>query len=95
MSGKKLNRKAYSGEFTVEYTTKDIMDRLESQTDLLHEIRAEAKKTNGRITRLEKRSVGMLISNNPWKAIIIAILVSLLLIYESRTLLVQILGVLL
>ena len=56
--------------FVVRYTNKDIMDKLDSlHADQIKTLN-QALKTNGRVTMLEKRSIGVWISNNIFKFII-------------------------
>ncbi len=74
-------------EPTLNYTVKEIVEkihaqnedqctRLEAMEKVQIESLAEQKKTNGRITRLEKVSHGVWVRNHPWKfaGIIISII---------------------
>lgn len=52
---------------TVTISGRDIMDKLESQDVILNKIHNQSKITNGRVTVLENRSLGLWISNNIMK----------------------------
>lgn len=52
--------------FIVErVTNKDVYRKLNEQDKILKEILDQAKLTNGRVTTLEKKSVGIWMSKNP------------------------------
>lgn len=72
------------GDFTVKYTNKNIMDKLQEQDNTLNEILNHAKETNGRVTVLETKSIGMWVSNNPFKFVLFVILFIAMVISDFR-----------
>ena len=72
------------GNFTVRYTNRDIMDKLEALFLKSESIHKEVKKTNGRVTHLEKHSFGSWISKNPFKFALFTTVFLLLLISDFR-----------
>ena len=51
----------------ITITNKDIYDELKDHKEIQKEILAHAKITNGRVTKLEARSLGMWIAAHPFK----------------------------
>lgn len=78
-----------SSEFMVRYTNKDIMEKLDSLYKQQTQTYEQAKKTNGRVTNLEKKSIGYWASNNMVKAVMIVSLLLSILISDSRDVLIQ------
>jgi len=54
-------------DFNVRYTNRDIMEKLNKQDATLDDIRLHVQLTNGRVSTLETKSLGVWISNNPFK----------------------------
>ena len=52
---------------TTEVTNQDIYKKLNEMGDVQQKILAHAKYTNGRVTVIEKKSIGLWISNHPFK----------------------------
>ena len=52
---------------TKRITNQDVYDELLAQRKIKEDILAQAKLTNGRVTKLEKRSIGNWVSNHPYK----------------------------
>jgi len=73
-----------SGGFVVEYTNKEIFEAISENQKISEEILSEAKTTNGRLSRVESKSLGIWISNHPIKFVVIALVIVLGLIAESR-----------
>ena len=69
---------------TKKVTHKDVYDELLSQRDIQHAILEQAKKTNGRVTKLEKRSIGAWIGNHPFKFVSGAVTIIAVLVSDSR-----------
>ena len=77
-------------EFTVKYTTRDVVDKIEKlnsqslkrdeeQNKILNNILEQTRLTNGRVTALEKVSIGVWIAKNPFKfTLIVLVIMSLL-----------------
>jgi len=62
------------GEFIVEYTTKDIMDKLDEHNKKFNTMLKKQDLTNGNVIRnkesiktIQKHSIGIWIRNNPYK----------------------------
>ena len=72
------------GEFMVNYTTKDIMDKLDKQEHKLEQIHSQTKKTNGRVSVIEAKSIGMWISLNPFKFAAILMIIIAFVISDIR-----------
>ena len=84
---------------TIEYSWKDIIERLDKQFVIISEVLVEAKRTNGRITMLEHRMTKfktkinfieskmpvLIISNNPFKSMVIALFIGGMLVYGFMT----------
>lgn len=68
----------------VEITNDTVYDKLLEMEATISEILVEAKRTNGRITRLEKKSLGMWIVNNPYKFAIGFMVVMSIIISDFR-----------
>ena len=51
----------------IEITHKDVYDELKGQRKIQEDILVQAKETNGRVTKLEGKSLGLWISNHPLK----------------------------
>jgi len=51
----------------MEITNKDIYHMIEKQGKTLNKTLEQATKTNGRVNKLEKTSVGLWVSNHPFK----------------------------
>lgn len=81
--------KRNNSDFMVKYTNKDIMQKLEDLHEEQTKILEQTKKTNGRVTNLEKRSIGMWVSNNTLKFIIISLMLMGLFIKETRDLIIH------
>lgn len=56
-----------NGDFIVKYTNKDIMKKLDDMDEKIDKVHEQALKTNGRVNNLELKSIGLWISNNPFK----------------------------
>lgn len=72
-------------DFVVKYTNKHIMDVLQELKSTGEKTLQQALKTNGRVTSLEnkyeemkKKSIGIWISNNPFKMILITVLLTII-----------------
>ncbi len=65
------------GILVEEHSVKDLFKKL----DLIHE---QTQKTNGRVTILEKRSVGNWISNHPFKFTIFILIITTIVISDIR-----------
>jgi hypothetical protein len=62
-----------------EITNEDIYRTLQEVKELGEKTHSQACKTNGRVSYLEKKSIGIWIANHPFKfTILIIILISLL-----------------
>ena len=59
--------KTTKDEFNVRYTNKDIIERIEEVNTVAQAVLVQAKRTNGRVTTLETRSLGYWIGKNPIK----------------------------
>ena len=69
---------------TIELTAKDIMghfDRIHKKQDEIHD---EVKRTNGRVTRIEAKSVGVWIAANPFKFTFYTLMTLVLLVSDTR-----------
>ena len=82
---------ALAEKFIVEYTTKDIMIKLEQQDNKLEKIHRQTKATNGRVSKLEndlsvvkRRSIGDWIVHNVPKTIIFILAFFALVISDFR-----------
>lgn len=87
MSGAKKIRDVVTmsdDQFVVRYTTKDIMKKLDEQHTLLEAIHKQATLTNGRVTFLEKKSLGFWVNNHPWQTFIILALFFIIVISDFR-----------
>jgi len=73
-----------SNDFTVNYTTRDVIEKIEkmntqsverdeAQNKILTSILEQTRATNGRVTALEKVSLGVWISKNPFKFLMIVL----------------------
>ena len=96
-SGKK--KKMAKEGITIEYSWKDIIERLDKQFVKISEVLIEAKKTNGRITMLEHQIIKfrkrmkfiegkmplLIISNNPIRSIAISLFIGGMLVYGLMT----------
>jgi len=51
----------------IEITHKDVYDELKSQRIIHEQTLVQVEATNGRVTKLEEKSVGLWISNHPFK----------------------------
>ena len=71
-------------EFIVKYSFKEVMNKLKEQDNILREILNHAKQTNGRVNMLEKKSIGLIISNNPFKFALIFLIFIGLIINDIR-----------
>jgi len=67
-----------------EITNEDIYSELQHLKEVGQKTLEQACRTNGRVNVLEKRSVGMWISNHPFKFTIIIIVFISLLTPETR-----------
>lgn len=76
--------------FTVKEIVKQIYDKQENMDDKIDKIHMQTKLTNSRVTSLEKKSIGMWISENPVKFAFMLIIVITTLLTESRTWLIDI-----
>lgn len=72
------------GNFIVEYTTKDIMAKLDAQHKLLDKIHSQVKETNGRVTSLERTSIGRWMSRHVWQSFVILSIVVMLFVSDFR-----------
>ena len=81
-----------NSEFTVKYTNKNIMDKLQEQDTTLSEILAHAKVTNGRVNRLEKLGVGIWISEHPFKFALFLMAFTAVVISDIRQPLLKLIG---
>lgn len=59
---------------TKEITNSDIFDKLEEMHKVQVGILEQATKTNGRVTKLEARSIGNWIANHPFKTVAVFVL---------------------
>lgn len=80
------------GEFMVRYTNKDIMEKLESLDNTTQQILSHAQLTNGRVNLLEKKSIGMWVSNNPMKFTLFVLTFTAIVISDIRQPLLQLVG---
>jgi len=78
------NNKTTQGDFVVRYTNKDIMDKLSSLGDKLDDVHVQAKRTNGRVNNLEAKSVGLWISNHPFKFFLFSLIFIAIVISDIR-----------
>lgn len=68
----------------MKITNKDVYDKLTEQSKTLNEILEHARLTNGRVTALENKSIGVWIRNNPFKFTIFIIVLMSILISDFR-----------
>lgn len=73
-----------SSEFMVRYTNKDIMEKIESLHDIQEQTLMQTKKTNGRVTVLENKSIGVWVNNNKVKTLMLMSILFSILISDSR-----------
>lgn len=70
------------------YTMKDMMKEVREEVKLIHEkldkVHLQTKLTNGRVTILEDKSVGMWIKDNPLKFVIYVLIFLCLVISDIR-----------
>ena len=75
-------------DITVNYTVKELVQQIHEETQAqslkLDSINTQVQLTNGRVTQLEKKSVGLWISNNIFKTIIFGGLLIALVISDFR-----------
>lgn len=79
-----MSRKNNNEDFIVRYTNKHIMEKLESIEDNVKAVHKQASITNGRVTHLEKKSVGNWISNNTFKFVIYTLIFICIVISDIR-----------
>ena len=60
---------------TTEVTNQDIYKKLNEMSKVQEQILTHAEYTNGRVTKLEARSIGNWIGNHPFKAVAILLVV--------------------
>lgn len=76
------------GDLNVTYTVKELVKEIYEKQEELREIQLQtleqAKRTNGRVTVLEKKSVGLWITNNPIKFVIYVLLFIAFVISDLR-----------
>lgn len=51
----------------IKITHKDVYEEVKAQRKILEGILEQAKLTNGRVTKIESKSLGLWISNHPFK----------------------------
>ena len=68
----------------IKITNKDIFVKLEGLKEVTDKIHNHAQKTNWRVTLLEKKSVGVWISNNPVRFALILIIFLSIVISDIR-----------
>ena len=76
--------KKQSEDFVVRYTNKDIMRKLDSIEERLEKVHHQASLTNGRVTKLEDRSIGVWISRNIFKFLMFVLLFFSIVISDIR-----------
>ena len=72
------------GKITVEYSHKELMQKLETLHDLQVKTHAQACKTNGRVTKIEAKSWGIWAASHPFKFAGGVVLLLLILISDIR-----------
>jgi hypothetical protein len=68
----------------VRVTQQMIYEQQLKHEEKLHEILEQTKRTNGRVTQLESRSIGMWIAEHPWKFTATALVMLSFLISDIR-----------
>jgi hypothetical protein len=68
----------------ITITNEDIYKTLHEVKEMAEKTLVQACKTNGRVTNLEKRSLGMWVARHPFKFTLIVIVVISLLTAETR-----------
>lgn len=75
-------------EVMVEYKLSDVIksirDEGKAQQKILNEILSHQKITNGRVTRLERSSIGNWVKNNTLKAIVFGMMIITMLVSDIR-----------
>lgn len=79
---------------TINYTVKELVEDLHRKQDKTHEtlelVLAQAKLTNGRVTALEKVSIGNWIRNNPGKFVFSCLVITSAMSATGRELILEI-----
>lgn len=73
-----------NNDFMVRYTNKDIVEKIEALHDLQTKTYAQTKATNGRVTLIENKSLGLWISNNSLKFVMYVLLFTVVVISDIR-----------
>jgi len=81
-------------ELKVTYSVKELVEGLHDKMDSMQKVQDEtyvqARKTNGRVTCLEKRSIGLWISLHPFQFTLYALILLAILISDLRHPLIEI-----
>ncbi len=73
-----------AGVLIEEHSVKDLFEKLDSMDTRSSEILAQTKKTNGRVTKLETKSIGMWIHSHPFKFSAFSVALVTMLISDFR-----------
>ena len=65
-------------------TNKDVYEKVMEQSKTLNEILEHARLTNGRVNKLECKSIGVWIANNPFKFTVFIIVLLSIIISDFR-----------
>lgn len=81
-------------ELKVTYSVKELVEGLHDKIDTMKTVQEQtlkqATKTNGRVTTLEKRSIGLWVSLHPFQFTLYALILLAILISDVRHPLIQI-----